>query len=42
MKEKHVICNVCNEDPGIDRMYWGEEHLKKYPDHRSYREEMRD
>ena len=37
--ETHVICNICNEDLGIDRPNWGVEHLAKYSDHMSYRDE---
>jgi len=36
--EYHIICNICNEDLGVERLYWGKEHLKKYPNHRSYRQ----
>jgi hypothetical protein len=34
----HTICNVCGEDLGEERMYWAEEHLKKYPTHLSYKD----
>ena len=39
LEKIHVICNVCGEDLGEDRMYYAEEHLKKFPNHRSYRGE---
>jgi hypothetical protein len=36
VKRYHIICKVCGEDIGEDRMYWAEEHLKKYPSHLDY------
>jgi hypothetical protein len=30
----HMLCDVCGEDLGPQKMYWAEEHLKKYPTHR--------
>jgi hypothetical protein len=29
-----MICDVCGEDLGAQKVYWAEEHLKKYPTHR--------
>ena len=37
LEKVHVLCNVCGEDLGEDRTYYAEEHLKKYPNHLSYR-----
>jgi hypothetical protein len=34
----HIICDVCDEDLGIQRRNWGTEHLRKSPTHRSYSE----
>lgn len=34
----HMICDVCGIDLGTPRLYWAEEHLKKYPKHLSYTE----
>ena len=34
----HTICDICGEDLGEERMYWAEEHLKKYPTHLRYRD----
>ncbi len=27
----HILCNVCGEDLGPERVNWGDEHLRKYP-----------
>ena len=39
LEKIHVICNVCGEDLGKIGCY-AEEHLKKFPNHRSYRGEQ--
>jgi hypothetical protein len=31
----HIICNVCGEDLAPEIVNWGDEHLKKYPTHKS-------
>jgi hypothetical protein len=36
-KQVHILCNICGEDLGPDRVNWGDEHLKKYPNHRHFR-----
>jgi hypothetical protein len=37
LSDEYIICNTCGENLGLDRPNWGVEHLKKYPNHRSYR-----
>lgn len=32
----YVICNMCGENLGKYREYYAEEHMKKYPDHKSH------
>ena len=34
----HMVCDECGEDLGISKIYFAEEHLKKYPMHLSYTE----
>jgi hypothetical protein len=34
----HIFCDVCGEDLGVERMYWAQEHLKKYPTHLRYKD----
>jgi hypothetical protein len=33
----HILCNICGEDLGPERVDWGDEPLKKYPDHKDFR-----
>jgi hypothetical protein len=40
-KQDYIICNICGENLGLERLNWGVEHLKKYPTHRSYRNERK-
>jgi hypothetical protein len=30
----HVFCDMCGEDLGIDRPFFAQEHLKKFPTRR--------
>jgi hypothetical protein len=32
----YVICDVCGENLGEHRPYFAKEHLRKYPNHKSY------
>ncbi len=36
-KQVHILCNICGEDLGPERVDWGDEHLKKYPDYKDFR-----
>ena len=38
---REIQCNVCGENLGKDRPNWAEEHLKKYPDHKSYKDSVK-